>query len=102
MITDLIVSWNIRHKKLQFTLSYEWSFLKPQQYKFTESFMLKYNIKFLFRIYRKGISKIYSIVEGHFRHFFTNKVQENVYCLIEFKRWDAGTKYLGDISNNFQ
>ena len=28
----------------------------------------------------------------------TNKVQENMYYLIEFKRWDDGTKYWGDIT----
>lgn len=61
------------------------------------SIILNFYSEFIEKEYQKFIQ----LLKANLDIFCTNKVQENVYCLIEFKRWDAGTKYLGDISNNF-
>ena len=58
-------------------------------------------LNFYSEFIEKEYQKFIQLLKATLDIFCTNKVQENVYCLIEFKRWDAGTKYLGDISNNF-
>lgn len=50
----------------------------------------------------KEYKKFIQLLKATLDIICTNKVQENMYCLIEFKRWDDGTKYLGDISTKLE